>query len=54
VDQTLLAALLIAGYSSVLVETARRRTAGEPRSVVLEDHRGRFERLFDALRRCVA
>ncbi len=49
-DGTLLAAFFVAGYSTVLVETARRRTAGEPPSAVLDDHRARFERLFAALR----
>ncbi|MHA6759440.1 TetR/AcrR family transcriptional regulator [Streptacidiphilus sp. PAMC 29251] len=56
-DGTLLAAFFIAGYSTVLVETARRRTADEPPNVVSEpssalvdDHRARLERLFDALR----
>jgi AcrR family transcriptional regulator len=49
-DATLLAAFFIAGYSSVLVETARRLIAGEPPSAVADDHRARLERLFDALR----
>jgi AcrR family transcriptional regulator len=49
-DEALLAAFFIAGYSTVLVETARRRTAGEPLGGVLGDHRERLERLFDALR----
>ena len=49
-DGTLLAAFFIAGYGTVLVETARRRIAGEPPSAVLDDHRARLERLFDALR----
>jgi hypothetical protein len=31
-DTTLLAAFFIAGYSAVMVETARRRIAGEPTS----------------------
>ena len=53
-DGTLLAAFFIAGYSTVLVESARRLTAGEPSSAVLDDHRARFERLFDALRSGVA
>jgi hypothetical protein len=39
-----------AGYSTVLVETARRRIAGAPFSAVVDDHRAGFERLFDALR----
>lgn len=49
-DATLLAAFFIAGYSTVLVETARRLIAGEPPSAVADDHRARLERLFDALR----
>jgi AcrR family transcriptional regulator len=49
-DGTLLAAFFIAGYSIVLVETARRLTAGEPPGAVVDDHRARLERLFDALR----
>ncbi len=49
-DETLLAAFFIAGYSAVMVETARRLIAGAPPSAVVDDHRARFERLFDALR----
>jgi AcrR family transcriptional regulator len=49
-DGPLLAAFFIAGYSTVLVETARRLTAGEPPSAVVDDHRARVARLFDALR----
>jgi AcrR family transcriptional regulator len=49
-DATLLAAFFIAGYSTVLVETARRLTAGESPDAVVDDHRARLERLFDALR----
>jgi AcrR family transcriptional regulator len=49
-DATLLAAFFIAGYGTVMVETARRLTAGEPPSAVVDDHRARLERLFDALR----
>ncbi|MFI7121819.1 TetR/AcrR family transcriptional regulator [Amycolatopsis sp. NPDC049868] len=49
-DATLFAAFFIAGYSAVLVETARRRIAGEPTSTVVKDHRVRLERLFTALR----
>lgn len=51
-DGTLLAAFFIAGYSTVLVGTARRLIAGEPDAV--ENQRARFERLFDALRNGVA
>jgi AcrR family transcriptional regulator len=53
-DATLLAAFFIAGYTTVLVESARRAIAGEPPDTVVDDHRERFERLFDALRRSVA
>lgn len=49
-DGTLLAAFFIAGYGTAMVETARRLTAGEPPSTVVDDHRARLERLFDALR----
>jgi AcrR family transcriptional regulator len=49
-DGTLLAAFFVAGYSTVLVETARRLIAGEPPTTVVDDHRTRLERLFDALR----
>jgi AcrR family transcriptional regulator len=49
-DGTLLAAFFIAGYGTVMVETARRLIAAEPPSAVVDDHRTRLERLFDALR----
>ena len=49
-DETLLAAFFIAGYSTVMVETARRLVAGEPLSDLVDEHRARFERLFAALR----
>ena len=49
-DARLLAALFLAGYSSVMVETARRMIAGEAPTAVVDDHRKRLERLFDALR----
>ncbi|WP_214414653.1 TetR/AcrR family transcriptional regulator [Sphaerisporangium fuscum] len=49
-DGGLLAAFFIAGYGTVLVETARRLMGGEPPSAVADDHRARLERLFDALR----
>ncbi|WP_030438642.1 TetR/AcrR family transcriptional regulator [Actinoplanes subtropicus] len=48
-DAALLAAFFIAGYGTVLVETARRLIADDPRDDVLADHRARFERLFDTL-----
>jgi AcrR family transcriptional regulator len=49
-DPVLLAAFFVAGYGTVLIETARRRIAEESPSAVLEDHRARLERLFGALR----
>ncbi len=49
-DETLLAAFFIAGYGAVLVQSARRLIAGEAPGAVLDDHRVRFEQLFDALR----
>lgn len=49
-DGALLAAFFIAGYGTVLVETARRRIAAEPPHVVADSHRARLGRLFDALR----
>lgn len=49
-DPTLLAAFVIAGYTTVLVATARRRLAGEPLTALIDDHRARVERLFGALR----
>ncbi len=49
-DGTLLAAFFIAGYGTVMVQTARRLITGEPPSAVINDHRARFERLFNALR----
>ena len=49
-DARLLAALVISGYGSVLVETARRRTTGESPSEVVADHRARLEELLEVLR----
>jgi AcrR family transcriptional regulator len=49
-DATLLAALFLAGYSSVVVETARRVMAGSAPSAMLKEHRLALERLFSALR----
>lgn len=49
-DATLLAAFFLAGYSTVLLGTARRRMDGESVSAVLDDHRARVEDLFSALR----
>ncbi len=49
-DPPLLAALFIAGYSSVMVETARRLIAGHDYATVVDDHSDRLDRLFGALR----
>lgn len=49
-DAPLLAAFFVAGYGTVLVETARRLLDDEPRDAVVADQRARLERLFDALR----
>lgn len=49
-DPELLAAFLIAGYTTVLTGTARRLMAGETPDEVADDHRARVERLFDKLR----
>lgn len=43
-------ALFVAGYSAVMVETARRLMARESPNLVVDDHGARLERLFDALR----
>jgi AcrR family transcriptional regulator len=50
VDGTLVAALVLAGYATVLVETARQRLAGESTDTVVAGHRARLDRLFEALR----
>ena len=50
-DADLLASLLIAGYSTVMVGTAGRMLGGEQWDAVLVDHRARAELLFDALER---
>ncbi|GAA1962946.1 helix-turn-helix domain-containing protein [Amycolatopsis minnesotensis] len=49
-DGTLLAAFFLAGYSTVLTETARHRIAGTPTKTVLKTHRTRLNHLFTALR----
>ncbi|KOV87539.1 TetR/AcrR family transcriptional regulator [Nocardia sp. NRRL S-836] len=49
-DGRLLAAFFVAGYSAMLVETARRCIAGEPTNTIVQDHGVRLERLFTALR----
>ncbi|MGW6197674.1 TetR/AcrR family transcriptional regulator [Kribbella sp. NPDC055110] len=49
-DAALLAAFLVAGYTTVLTGTARRLVAGETPDEVADDHRARVEQLFDKLR----
>ncbi len=49
-DGPLLAAVFIAGYSAVMVGTARHLLDGLSWDVVVDEHRVRLERLFDALR----
>lgn len=49
-DAPMFAALFIAGYSDVLVGTARRVIAGEPIDRLVDDHRARLELLFATLR----
>ncbi len=49
-DATLLAAFFVAGYSTVLVENARRLMDGESSDAVAGDHGARVEALIDALR----
>jgi AcrR family transcriptional regulator len=49
-DAALLAAFLIAGYTTVLTETARQLMAGATPDEVAEDHRARVDHLFDKLR----
>lgn len=49
-DPALVAALVIAGYATVLTATARRVVAEGSPALVVEDHRDRLGRLFDALR----
>jgi AcrR family transcriptional regulator len=48
-DAGLLAAFFIAGYSTILVETATRLIAGASMTEVASTHRARFERMFDSL-----
>ena len=50
----LLAALFVAGYATVFVETARRILADEDRDAVATAHRAALDRLFRALRHGVA
>ena len=48
-DPDVFAALFIAGYTTVMVQTAARVIAGESSTELVNDHRARFERMFDAL-----
>lgn len=45
----LLAAFFVAGYATILTETARRQLAGDAPADVVDDHRARVERLFEKL-----
>jgi AcrR family transcriptional regulator len=49
-SSSLLAAFVVAGYSTVLVENARRLMSGETPDEVEGDHRTRLETMFHALR----
>ncbi|HEY3559596.1 MAG TPA: TetR/AcrR family transcriptional regulator [Flexivirga sp.] len=49
-DADLLAAFFVAGYTTVLSETARRQLAGDAADEVADDHRARVDRLLDRLR----
>jgi AcrR family transcriptional regulator len=53
-EAPLFAALVIAGYATVLTGTARRVIAEGSPDAVLADHRARLEQLFDALRSGIA
>jgi len=48
-DAELLAAFFLAGYTTVLVESARQLIAHREHSAVVADHKARLERMFDAL-----
>ncbi|MFI6299298.1 TetR/AcrR family transcriptional regulator [Nonomuraea sp. NPDC050790] len=48
-DAALLAAFFVAGYTVVLVETARRLLDGDPPDTIAPDHRTRLDHLFTAL-----
>ncbi|MGN6406950.1 MAG: TetR/AcrR family transcriptional regulator [Curtobacterium sp.] len=54
VGDRLLAALFVAGYATVFVETARRVLDGDGDDAVVTAHRAGLERLFRALRDGVA
>lgn len=48
-DSTLVAALLVAAYRTVAVETVRRRLAGDDLSDTATTHRQRLNQVFDAV-----
>jgi AcrR family transcriptional regulator len=49
-DSRLLAALFLAGYSAVMVQTAHRMIEGADFDIVVAEHGARLEQLFAALR----
>ncbi|MFD9891055.1 TetR/AcrR family transcriptional regulator [Amycolatopsis sp. NPDC059027] len=53
-DSTLAAALLVAAYRTVAVETVRRRLAGEDLDDLAVSHRRRVKRAFDAVERGIS
>lgn len=53
-DAALVAALAVAAYRTVAVETIRRRLAGEDRAELAEWHREQVTRAFDAVERVVS
>ncbi|GAA2846715.1 TetR family transcriptional regulator [Actinoplanes cyaneus] len=52
-DSTLLAAFFIAGYTTVLVDNARRHLVGEASTAIALHHRQRLGQLFRTLRNAV-
>ncbi|WP_409466110.1 TetR/AcrR family transcriptional regulator [Amycolatopsis sp. GA6-003] len=52
-DAPLVAALVVAAYRTVAVETIRRRLEGEDLTELAESHRERLMRAFDAVERLV-
>ncbi|WP_116200094.1 TetR/AcrR family transcriptional regulator [Amycolatopsis circi] len=52
-DAPLIAALVVAAYRTVAVETIQRRLAGEDLAELAESHRERLTRAFDAVERGV-
>lgn len=49
-DAALFSALFLAGYSTVMVGDARKVIAGEESDAIVEDHAGRLNSMFEALR----